>query len=98
MSETAPLTDAQIEQFTNAMVAFYDSNDDSQLAELFRLFDRDGNGTLTATELKTVMTSVSGERVSDAEVQEMISEADTNGDGVIQLQEFIEVMKKHRDN
>jgi|EP00360_Condylostoma_magnum_P000725 Ca2+-binding EF-hand superfamily protein len=44
------------------------------------------------------MSSISGERVADSEVDEMIQEADTNNDGVIQLQEFVEVMKKHRDN
>lgn len=80
------------------MVAFYENCDDSQLSSLFRLFDRDNNGTISADELQTVMSAVSGERVSQAEVAEMISEADTNNDGVIQLSEFITVMKKHRDN
>ena len=44
------------------------------------------------------MTQISGERVTDEEVNEMIIEADTNGDGVISMEEFVKVMKSHKDN
>lgn len=96
MAESNPLSEEQMREFSAAMLAFYEQGDDSKLPILFRLFDRDHNGTISAAELKTVMSDISGEIVSDSEIQDMIEEADTNRDGLIQLSEFVEVMKKHR--
>jgi calmodulin len=39
-------------------------------------------GLITARELKMVMCNL-GEKVTDEEINDMIQEADTNGDGVI---------------
>ena len=91
------LTQAQLERLGNLMEAFYKRGDDSAANEIFSLLDRNGNGRIDATELKTVMSQIAGETVPDDEVAEMLNEADTNKDGVIQLSEFIEVMKKNRD-
>lgn len=44
------------------------------------MFDKDGNGFVSAAELKHVMTNL-GEKLSDEEVDEMIREADVDGDG-----------------
>lgn len=96
MAESNPLSEDQMIQFSQAMLSFYDKRDDSKLPILFQLFDRDQNGTISASELKAVMSAISGEMVSDTEIRDMIEEADTNRDGLIQLSEFIEVMKKHR--
>jgi centrin-1 len=35
-----------------------------------------------------------GEAVTDAELQEMLDEADRDGDGEIDVEEFLRVMKK----
>jgi calmodulin len=96
MAEDTPLTAEQIEQFQTAMSEFYENDDESKLVDLFRLFDRNGDGKIVRTELRTVMTSVSGERVAEDEVNDMLNEADTNTDGNIDLAEFILVMKKHK--
>ena len=42
------------------------------------MFDRDGNGTITAVEFRTALTTM-GERFSEEEVDEMMMEADQNG-------------------
>ena len=97
MTEDAPLSPEQVESFQKAMSEFYENNDEQKLVDLFKIFDRDGNGKITATELRTVMSAIAEERVPESEVNDMLSEADTNGDGQIDLSEFIVVMKKHKD-
>ena len=46
----------------------------------FRLFDPNGTGRITFTNLKRVATEL-GENLTDEELQEMITEADRDGDG-----------------
>ena len=43
------------------------------------------------------MTSLAGEKVPESEVTSMLNEADTNGDGFVDLDEFITVMKKNKN-
>ncbi|KAK3092570.1 hypothetical protein FSP39_004523 [Pinctada imbricata] len=53
-----------------------------ELLDAFKTFDRDGNGFISAEELKHVMGSM-GDVLSDSEVKAMIREADMDGDGQI---------------
>ena len=46
------------------------------------MFDKDGNGFISAAELRHVMTNL-GEKLTDEEVDEMIREADIDGDGQV---------------
>ena len=46
------------------------------------LFSQDGNGFISAAELRHVMTNL-GEKLTDEEVDEMIREADIDGDGQV---------------
>ena len=48
----------------------------------FRVFDKDNSGTISANELKAVMKSL-GEDLTDAEIDEMIREADKDNNGTI---------------
>ena len=48
----------------------------------YRVFDKDGNGFISAAELRHVMTNL-GEKLTDEEVDEMIREADIDGDGQV---------------
>lgn len=50
--------------------------------QLFRVFDKDNNGVITSTELRRVMTNL-GEKLSEEEVEDMIKEADIDGDGMV---------------
>ena len=54
----------------------------SPLTSALQVFDRDNNGFISAAELRHVMTSI-GEKLTDDEVDEMIREADQDGDGRI---------------
>ncbi|KAF3431701.1 hypothetical protein FNV43_RR27008 [Rhamnella rubrinervis] len=64
-----------------------------QLMEVFRSFDRDGNGYITACELAGSMTKM-GHPLTYRELSDMMRKADTNGDGVISFQEFATIMAK----
>ena len=55
---------------------------DEDLRDAFRAFDKDGNGFISASELKHVMANV-GEKMTDDEIEAMIGEADIDGDGQI---------------
>lgn len=54
---------------------------ESEILQAFKVFDKDGSGKISADELRQVMANL-GEPLSEEEVDEMINEADTNGDGV----------------
>lgn len=50
--------------------------------DLVKLSPQDGNGYISAAELRHVMTNL-GEKLTDEEVDEMIREADIDGDGQV---------------
>ena len=60
------------------------------LKKAFQLFDVDGNGIITAEEIKTVLGGE--DDGNDDAWKEIIMEADDNRDGVIDLNEFIKFM------
>ena len=68
-----------------------DSDSEEELIEAFKVFDRDGNGLISNVELQHVMTSL-GENVTMDEVDEMIKEADLDGDGFINYEEFVKLI------
>ncbi|KRX26316.1 Calmodulin, partial [Trichinella nelsoni] len=59
-----------------------DSDSEQELKEAFQVFDKDKDGFISAAELHYVMTNL-GEKLTDEEVQEMIREADLDGDGLV---------------
>ena len=65
--------------------------------KVFSLFDDDTTGAISFRNLKRVATEL-GENLTDEELQEMIDEADRDGDGLINEDEFFRVMKKRGDN
>jgi len=64
---------------------------EEELREAFRVFDRDGSGFISAAELRHIMTHL-GEKLSEEEVNEMMKEADPDGDGQVNYEEFIKVI------
>lgn len=58
----------------------------------------DGDGEITAAELKITLRSL-GKPITEAELRAMIHEVDTDGNGVIDFQEFMAMMaRKMRQN
>lgn len=68
-----------------------DEDSEEEILEAFRVFDRDGNGFISTAELRHVMTSI-GEKLSEDEVNRMIKEADADGDGQINYNEFVGII------
>ncbi|XP_044535569.1 calmodulin-alpha-like [Gracilinanus agilis] len=64
---------------------------EESIREAFKVFDKDGNGYVSAAELRHVMTSL-GEKLTDEEVDEMMGEADVDGDGQVNYEEFVRVL------
>ena len=64
-----------------------------EIIKAFRLFDDDETGKISFRNLKRVAKEL-GENMTDEELQEMIDEADRDGDGEVSEEEFIRIMKK----
>ncbi|KAF9451587.1 calmodulin-A [Macrolepiota fuliginosa MF-IS2] len=70
-----------------------DDNED-EIRETFKVFDKDGNGSINLEELKTVMKNL-GVKVTDEECKMMMKEADEDGNGVVDFNEFRRVSFIH---
>ncbi|XP_069118629.1 uncharacterized protein [Argopecten irradians] len=64
---------------------------EEEIIDAFRVFDKEGNGYISAAELRHVMLNL-GEKLQEEEVNDMIREADLSGDGHINYQEFAKVL------
>lgn len=64
-----------------------------EILKAFRLFDDDETGKISFKNLKRVSHEL-GENLTDEELQEMIDEADRDGDGEVNEEEFLRIMKK----
>ena len=79
-------------EFLGLMAKKMKENDsEDELIDAFKVFDRDDNGKISAHELRYVMLS-SGEDLTEQVIQEMVLEADTDGDGFIDYEEFVRIM------
>lgn len=62
-----------------------------ELISAFKTYDVDGDGYISAGELREVMASF-GEKVSQEEVEKMISEVDFDKDGKVSFEEFVRMI------
>nr|CAD7260372.1 unnamed protein product [Timema shepardi] len=82
------------EDFLSLMtVKMADKDSKEEIMKAFRLFDDDETGRISFKNLKRVAKEL-GENLTDEELQEMIDEADRDGDGEINQEEFLRIMKK----
>ncbi|VDI64645.1 Hypothetical predicted protein [Mytilus galloprovincialis] len=71
-----------------------DTDTEEEIREAFRVFDKDGSGSISANDLRHIMTNL-GDKLPDEEVDEMIQEADLDGDGQIDYIEFNSMLTRH---
>lgn len=68
---------------------WHERDQEAELRDAFRLFDRDNSGYITINELKQVMINM-GEKLNQEELEDMMREADVNRDGKLDYQEFVQ--------
>ena len=64
---------------------------EEEIIEAFKIFDKDGNGLISPDELLHVMLSL-GDNINIEEVKELIKDADLDRDGYINYAEFVKLL------
>ncbi|EOY11087.1 hypothetical protein QUC31_009676 [Theobroma cacao] len=79
-------------EFLNLMARkMKEAEAEEELKEAFRVFDKDQDGYISPFELRQVMINL-GEKLTDEEIEQMIREADLDGDGQVNYEEFVRMM------
>jgi len=77
-------------EFLIAAANWYNVLSYEKLKQAFAKFDKDGDGHISLNELRETLA---GGSIQDSQITAMLNEADTNGDGVIDLDEFSAMMR-----
>ncbi|CAD5118207.1 DgyrCDS6930 [Dimorphilus gyrociliatus] len=64
---------------------------EDEVREAFSVFDRDGNGYVSAAEIRHVMTSL-GEKLGHDEIEELLSEVNIDSDGQIEYKAVVRTL------
>jgi len=82
------------EEFAEMMKKKSSETDQTEdLREAFRIFDKDKSGYIDGKEILTV-TSTMGQALSQDELEQFMKEADLDGDGKLDYNEFVKMMTK----
>lgn len=65
----------------------------NKLQTAFKMFDKDGGGTISTEEIKQVLSF--GQNLDEEVVNQIIKQVDANGDGEINFEEFAQMMLKN---
>jgi len=68
-----------------------ESDAGDEIREAFTMFDKNGDGYISYYEFRDVVAALGGD-LSDKQVEDMVREADTDGDGQISFDEFVKMM------
>ncbi|KAF9386612.1 calmodulin-like 3 [Podila verticillata] len=67
---------------------------DDAYGRLFKSINKDGSGNISSAELRSALVHFGNNSLSEADVDEIVHEADVSGDGRITLEEFLKIMQK----
>nr|QHQ96733.1 calmodulin-like protein 41a [Vitis amurensis] len=70
---------------------------EDELKQVFRHFDSDGDGKISALELRAYFGSIQ-EYMSHEEAQAAINDLDTDGDNLLDFQDFVKLMQREDGN
>ena len=71
---------------------------DAGLEAMFKTMDADGSGKVSEAEMKEAIMKVYGEALDEAVLKTMMTSADTNNDGEVDLDEFKTIMRAGPDS
>ena len=87
-------------EFVCAMSVTTRGEPDDKLKWLFSIYDQDGNGFITKAEMLEIIKAISkvhgdkeGEETSEKKVENFLTRMDTNKDGKLSVEEFIQGAK-----
>ena len=85
----------EYEEFVRAAVSKEKFVDDNILKFAFKYFDKDNKNKITKKDLADVFEQgISDKNKMETALDNIIKEVDENGDGIIQYEEFVHIMKK----
>ncbi|XP_065201322.1 neo-calmodulin-like isoform X2 [Planococcus citri] len=71
--------------------------EEKELRDAFRVFDKHNRGYISASDLRAVLQCL-GEDLSEEEIEDMIKEVDVDGDGRIDFYEFVHALGEPGEN
>merc|ERR1711871_178707 len=84
--------DIDLKEFLSAMQSkTQDPEGEEIIMEAFKTFDADASGALSHSEMREVLSKL-GEKMDDDEITELIQTVDIDGDGEVDLGEFLAVV------
>ena len=66
---------------------------DADLEKVFRAHDADNSDSIDVAELGAILESLLAIKPSESTLKDLITEVDINNDGVLQLDEFIQLVR-----
>merc|ERR1719461_1254244 len=69
----------------------------AEFKDVFKLFDRNNSGSVDAAELYEIFQNFNFS-CTKKQIERLIASADANGDGCLDVEEFISLMKRRVDN
>merc|ERR1711934_260453 len=84
--------DIYLKEFLTAMQSkTQDPEGEEIIMEAFKIMDADGSGALSHAEMRDVLQHL-GEKMDDEEITDLINTVDLDGDGEVDLKEFLAVI------
>eukprot|EP01099_Mayorella_cantabrigiensis_P002306 TRINITY_DN2016_c0_g1_i1.p1 TRINITY_DN2016_c0_g1~~TRINITY_DN2016_c0_g1_i1.p1 ORF type:complete len:149 (-),score=44.36 TRINITY_DN2016_c0_g1_i1:269-715(-) len=71
----------------------FDKQTRESYRQAFALFDKDGSGSISLSEIGTVLSSL-GHTPTQEELKDLLGDLDSDGNGEISFEEFLEMMSR----
>ncbi|XP_016429030.1 calcium-binding protein 2 isoform X4 [Sinocyclocheilus rhinocerous] len=65
-----------------------------ELRDAFKEFDSNGDGKISIIELREAMKKLMGEQLNPRDIDDILCDADLNGDGLVDFEEFVRMMSR----